>query len=184
MVAFVACQPENALLQNRVAAVPECQRETDVLMPVADSSDAVFIPAIRFGAGMVVRQILPGGAAFAVIFTNCSPRALTEVGSPSLPVCNAPLRLLQAAFPLPSRCLSFRVLENERTILLMDVCVKTGLVDYLSTLMDCSNGNRREMNVCATGYNLPPECLSWQDTALQLDLDWTCVMSKARDPSL
>src|SRR5262245_50826387 len=91
-------------------------------MTVADSGNAIFIPAIRLGTGMIVGQVLPSVASFAVVLTNCSPRTLTEVGTPPLPVCNTPLRLLQplffcrhAAFPFDCR--------NEPCV--VEVCVRT-----------------------------------------------------------
>src|SRR5207249_10466536 len=65
---------------------PERQRETRHLMAVADSADAVFAPAIRARARMVVRDMFPRGAVPAVIFANRAPLALGKVRSPALPI--------------------------------------------------------------------------------------------------
>ena len=45
-VALVARQAECALLQDRVLAVPEGQREAQILGPVAESPEAVLAPAV------------------------------------------------------------------------------------------------------------------------------------------
>ena len=101
---------------------------------------------------MVMRQILPGSALVAVVLTNGSPSSLTEVGSPSLPVCRTSFRLLQplffcchAAFPFECR--------KRTTPLLMKCLCQNYPFDYLSSLMDCSNGNGQRKNAAAR-----PEC--------------------------
>ena len=86
VIAFVVRQAEEALFQNRIFSVPERQREADVLVPVADPADAVFAPAIRARARMVVRKIFPGVAVRAVVLANRAPLALGEIGPPALPV--------------------------------------------------------------------------------------------------
>ena len=86
VVAFVAGQAEEALLQDRIAPVPQSERKADLLMAIADAGDAVLIPAIGSGTRVIVRKVLPGGAVRAVVLANRSPGALAEVGSPALPM--------------------------------------------------------------------------------------------------
>src|ERR1700719_3267834 len=76
MIAFVTGQAKQAFLQDRIAAVPECRREADMLMAIAYSPDAVFAPAIGAGTGVVVRKIFPRRAIGAVILANRPPLAL------------------------------------------------------------------------------------------------------------
>ena len=98
VVAFVAVEPEEALLQDGIAAIPQRQREADALVPVADAADAVFAPAVGARARVVVREILPRGAVRAVILAHGSPLALAEVGPPALPMDFALLRFQQSFF--------------------------------------------------------------------------------------
>ena len=65
-----------AFFENRVLAVPQRQAKAKPLLVVGDSSQAVFAPSIRAGARLIVREIIPGVAAFAVIFANGSPLPL------------------------------------------------------------------------------------------------------------
>ena len=73
VVALIAGQSEEPLLENRIAAIPQRDGEADVLVAVANAGDAVLAPAVRSGAGVVVREILPGGPVRAVIFAHRAP---------------------------------------------------------------------------------------------------------------
>src|SRR3990172_8270328 len=86
MIAFVSCQAKEPLLQNRVAAIPERQRETDVLVPIADASQTILSPSIRFRPRMVVGEVVPRRAVRAVILTHRPPCTLAQIGAPALPV--------------------------------------------------------------------------------------------------
>src|SRR5262249_17373220 len=86
VVALVAGQAEDALLQDRVAAVPERERETEPLLDVREPGEAVLAPAVRARAGVVVRQVLPGRPALAVVLADGTPLALAQVGAPVVPV--------------------------------------------------------------------------------------------------
>ena len=104
VIALVAGQAEQALLQNGVAFVPQGQGKTDGLLAVADSRQTVFIPAIGARAGVIVRQVFPGVAVRAVVFADRAPGALAEVGPPALPVLLCAPRIPPAAFlPASSR---------------------------------------------------------------------------------
>src|SRR4029077_5993003 len=86
VVAFEVRQPEETLLQKRIALVPERESEADSLMAVAEAGDAVFTPAIGAGASLVVSKIVPGVAVRAVVLANRSPLAFGKIGAPALPM--------------------------------------------------------------------------------------------------
>jgi hypothetical protein len=46
MVAFLIREAEEPLLEDRISPVPQGQRKTEILMPVADTSEPIFIPTI------------------------------------------------------------------------------------------------------------------------------------------
>ncbi len=46
VIALASRQPEQALLQDGIAAVPERDGEADLLMPVGNPCQAVFVPAV------------------------------------------------------------------------------------------------------------------------------------------
>ena len=68
-------QAEKTFFQKGIFFIPKSNRETDVLVAIAETGDAVFAPAIRSRTRMVVRKIVPGVAVRAVIFANRSPLA-------------------------------------------------------------------------------------------------------------
>ena len=85
VVALAVGQAEEPLLQNRIAAVPQRQRQAEPLLVVADAGDAVLAPAIGPAAGVVVREVIPGVAVGAVILAHRAPLALAEVRPPLPP---------------------------------------------------------------------------------------------------
>src|SRR5207249_1610820 len=86
VVAFIAGQAEQPLLEDRIPAVPESNREAYALVTVADSRDPVLVPPIRAGASMVVRKILPRFPGGAVILSHRAPGPLAQIRSPPLPM--------------------------------------------------------------------------------------------------
>ncbi len=98
VVALVAGETEEALLENRILAVPERKREAQPLVIVAETGDAVLAPSIRLRPGMIVRQVLPSGSVRAVVFAHRAPGALGQIGSPTPPMGLAPRRRFEA-FP-------------------------------------------------------------------------------------
>ena len=78
-------QAEHPLLEDGVDAVPEGEGEAQPLVAVADPAHAVLVPAVGAGAGLVVRQVVPGVAVGGVVLADRAPRALREVGSPAMP---------------------------------------------------------------------------------------------------
>ena len=86
VISFVAGEAEEPLLQNRIAPIPHRDREADLLMPVRNARDSVFVPAVGFGASVIVRDIFPSGAVLAIVLAHGSPGALAEIRSPALPM--------------------------------------------------------------------------------------------------
>jgi hypothetical protein len=82
VIALVAGQTEKAFLQEGVALVPQGEREADFLVAVANSGQAVFVPA--------------RGAAGAVVLAHGTPGALGQVRAPPIPVRAALAILFQA----------------------------------------------------------------------------------------
>src|SRR5205085_517508 len=109
VVALVAGQAEQALLEDRVLLVPERQREAQALMVVRDAGQAVLAPAIGPRPRMLVGEELPRGAVGAVVLPHRPPLSLAQEGTPAAPVGAALLSLFQTllfrlhAFRVPRR---------------------------------------------------------------------------------
>ena len=97
VVALAAGQPEDPLLQDRVAAIPERESEAEPLLDVREAGQTVLAPAIGARAGVVVRQVVPGGAAGAVVLAHGAPLPLAQVGAPQVPVTRLPQTVLEPA---------------------------------------------------------------------------------------
>src|SRR5512143_968335 len=98
VISLIAGQPEQPFFQNRIAAVPEGQREAQTLVVVADSRDAIFAPAIRPQVRVLEWEKLPRGAVLAVILANRSPCALGQVRAPAPPMLFPPQGFVQTPF--------------------------------------------------------------------------------------
>ena len=59
VIAFVPVEAEEPLLEDRVLPIPKGRRKAEPALPIANSQQAVFAPAIRAAASMVVREIIP-----------------------------------------------------------------------------------------------------------------------------
>src|SRR5215472_12672535 len=103
VVALGVGQSEQALLEDRVLAVPQRQRHAKIEMLVAEAGDPILAPAIGAAARLVVRQIIPGGAVFAVVLAHRAPLPLAEIGPPE-PPWRSRARLFEPA--------SFRRVDN------------------------------------------------------------------------
>src|SRR5271170_835699 len=89
MIAFFAGEAEEAFLEDGVALVPQRDGKADQLAAIADAGEAIFVPAVGSGAGVIVGKIFPGTAVGAVVFADSAPGAFAKVGSPTLPVALA-----------------------------------------------------------------------------------------------
>src|SRR5581483_8029263 len=83
--ALVRVHAEEALLEMRIALVPEGGREAEQLIAVADAGDAVFAPAIGFAARFVVGEVAPGVAVGGVVLADGAPGSIRQIGAPATP---------------------------------------------------------------------------------------------------
>ena len=86
MVAFVAGEAEGPFFQDRVSTVPEGNRETDILVAIANTGETVFVPPVGAGAGLVVGEGFPGVTVGAVVFAHGTPGPFTQIGPPPFPM--------------------------------------------------------------------------------------------------
>ena len=95
VVALGVRQPEHPLLEDRVGAVPQREREAQPLLVVGHAGDPVLAPAVGARARVVVREVAPRVAAAAVVLADRPPLALAQVWAPGLPRRRAGARRLQ-----------------------------------------------------------------------------------------
>src|SRR6516165_4126206 len=97
VIALAVCETEQPLLQDRIAAVPQCDCEAKLLLVIRDSREAVLSPAVSARTRLVVSEIVPGIAILAVIFTYRAPLPFTKIGTPFLPGDAALTRFIQTS---------------------------------------------------------------------------------------
>src|SRR5439155_9064440 len=102
VVPLDVAESEEPFLQNRIASVPERNGKAEGLVTVAETGEAVFVPAVGARSCMIVRKVGPGVAVGAVVLADGAPGALGEVRAPALPVLRAKARLLETT-PLGGR---------------------------------------------------------------------------------
>ena len=95
VIAFGARQAEVALLQDGVAPIPQGEGEAEALVVVGDAEDTVFTPAVGARAGVVVGEVVPGGAVRGVILSHCPPLPVGQIRAPAPPVGRPRARLLE-----------------------------------------------------------------------------------------
>ena len=95
VVALLIAEPERALLQERVLLVPQRDGEANGLPVVAESGEPVLAPSIRPAPRVVVREVVPGVSARAVVLSHGAPRAIADVRSPAPPFALARRLLLE-----------------------------------------------------------------------------------------
>jgi hypothetical protein len=85
MVPFTVRESEKALLEDRVPAVPQGEGKAEALPGVGYSGKAVLTPPVGTGAGMIVREVVPGISVFAIVLAYGPPLPLAQIGPPLLP---------------------------------------------------------------------------------------------------
>src|SRR5262249_12787861 len=85
VVALAVGEPEQPLLQDGVAPVPESEREAQALPVVRDPAEAVLSPAVGPRPRLVVAEVIPGVAVLAVVLAHRAPLPLAQVRPPLLP---------------------------------------------------------------------------------------------------
>ncbi len=85
VIAFAVREPEEALFEDRVAAVPHRHAKAQPLLGIGETPDAVFTPAIHAAARVIVREVLPRVAVRAIVFAHGAPLALAQIRTPEFP---------------------------------------------------------------------------------------------------
>ena len=85
VVALGPREPEHALLEDRVAPVPQGETEAQLVANVGDPRHAVLVPAECPRPGVVVRERRPRVTVPAVVLAHRAPGPLGEVGAPLVP---------------------------------------------------------------------------------------------------
>ena len=86
VIAFVTGKAEETFFEDGICFVPKCEPEADELVTVANRGEAVLVPAICTGAGVIMRKIFPRFTGRTIVLAHCSPGAIADVGTPSLPM--------------------------------------------------------------------------------------------------
>ena len=85
VIPFSVGQPEQPLLKDRVSPVPQCECKAQPLLAIRKACDAVFPPAIRATARVIVREVVPRIAVRTVVLADRAPLPLRQVRAPALP---------------------------------------------------------------------------------------------------
>ena len=104
VVGLGAGETEHALLEDRVATVPQRQAEAQALLHVAEAGHPVLAPAVGPRAGVVVGEVRPRITVGAVVLAHRAPLALADVGAPLVPLAGlaeAVLHLAELLDPRP-----------------------------------------------------------------------------------
>src|SRR5262249_48153337 len=72
-------------LEDRVAFVPQRQRQAQPLLVVADAGEAVLAPPVRTGPRLIVAEVGPGVPVLAVVLPDRAPLAFAEIRPPGAP---------------------------------------------------------------------------------------------------
>ena len=85
VVALRVGQAEHPLLEDRVLAVPQREREAQPVEDVGDAGHPVLVPAVGARPGVIVRERVPGVAVGAVVLADRAPGPLAQVRAPLIP---------------------------------------------------------------------------------------------------
>ena len=85
MIALIAGEAEQTLLEDRIVSIPQRQRETEQLLIVTEAQQPVLAPAVGPRARLIMGEVVPGGAIGAVVLPHRSPLALGQIGPPLFP---------------------------------------------------------------------------------------------------
>ena len=96
VIALRIRKPENPLLQNGIALIPQRHRKAQPALAVADPEQPILAPAIGAAARVIVGKVIPGIATRRIILAHRPPLPLREIRPPALPVLHAPGIFLEA----------------------------------------------------------------------------------------
>src|SRR5215831_3341504 len=96
VIGLAVGEAEQTFFQDRVPAIPESNREAELLLIIGDPRKAIFAPAVGAGPRLVMTKVVPRIPVRAVVFANCTPLPFTEIGPPFLPRDTGLTRFIQA----------------------------------------------------------------------------------------
>ena len=96
VIALRIGQAKDALLQNRVAPVPQRHGKAEPALAVGDAEEPVLAPAVCPAARVIVREVIPRVAIRRIILAHRAPLALREIRPPAFPVSLAPRVFFEA----------------------------------------------------------------------------------------
>ncbi len=85
VVALAVGEPEDALLEDRVRAVPQGEREAQPLLGVRHAREPVLAPPVGRRPRFVVRERVPRVTAGRIVLAHRAPLAFRQVRTPRLP---------------------------------------------------------------------------------------------------
>jgi hypothetical protein len=85
VIALAIGQAKKAFLYDRIFAVPQRHRKAQQLLIVRYSGEPVLAPTVRPRTRLIMAEIVPGIAVFAVVFAHGSPLSLGQVRTPRFP---------------------------------------------------------------------------------------------------
>jgi hypothetical protein len=79
---YIVAEVRIALLENRIARIPQRKAQAQALLVIRKSRDTVLAAAIGAAPRGVVGKVVPGIAVRAVVFANRAPLALGKIWAP------------------------------------------------------------------------------------------------------
>jgi len=96
VIALGISQPEQPLLEHRVAPVPQGQRHAQQLVVVAYAGQSVLAPPVGAITRLIMRERGPRVTAVAGVLAHGAPLPLTQIRSPPPPADSRPVGLVEA----------------------------------------------------------------------------------------
>jgi hypothetical protein len=75
VVTLAVGEAEQPLLEDGILAIPKSRSETEAALAVTPSQEAIFAPSVNAASRVIVRKIVPAGAARGVVFAHRAPLA-------------------------------------------------------------------------------------------------------------
>ena len=111
VIALGAGEPKQTFFENGIVFVPKGEGKTQILIAVADASEAVFVPTVCPAVGVFKGKILPRVARGTVVFAHRTPCPFAQVRPPVTPV-GAVLPVLEQLLLFGSRFCGVFVLHG------------------------------------------------------------------------
>ena len=96
VIALRTGETKEPLFQNRIAPIPERQREAKPAFTIRDAEQSILSPAIGPAARVLEGKILPAISISRVVLAHRAPLALRQIRPPALPILD-PLCILGQA---------------------------------------------------------------------------------------